>query len=165
MLIEIGTIVGTHGIKGEVKIYSTTDFADERYQEGNMLTLRMPNHEVTLEIESHRFHKNRDLIKFVGLDNINDVEKYKGAIVLAEQGDDLEEGEYYYQDIIGCDIVDENERNLGKVISILEMPTQDVLEVEDENGTYMIPYVDAFIVEEDIDNKRIVVSLIEGLRS
>lgn len=164
MQVEIGTVVGTHGIKGEVKIYSTTDFADERYAVGNELTLKMPHSEITLEIESHRFHKNRDLIKFVGLDSINDVEKYKGAKVFAFQDDDLEEGEYYYQDIIGCTVEDEKGKSLGKVISILEMPTQDILEIEDEKGTYMIPYVDAFVLEEDIENKRLVVSLIEGMR-
>lgn len=164
MEVEIGTIVGTHGIKGEVKIYSTTDFADERYQPGNFLTLRSEHQEIRLEIESHRYHKKIDLIKFVGLNNINDVEQYRGMHVYANQSEELADGEFYYQDLIGCAIVDENGQNLGHVISILQMPTQDILEVEDDNGTYMIPYVDAFIVEEKITEKEIVVSLIQGMR-
>lgn len=164
MEIEVGQVVGTHGIKGEVKIFSKSDFADERFQEGNIIRLEMKNTNIELEIESHRVHKNMDLVKFVGLDSINDVEKYKGAKVFAKQEDDLEDGEYYYSDIIGCTVEDENGKILGKVIHILEMPTQDILEIEDENGTFMVPYVDAFVLEEDIENDRIVVSLIEGMR-
>lgn len=164
MEIEVGTVVGTHGIKGEVKIYATTDFADSRFAVGNTVTLVLNHQEVELEIASHRYHKKMDLVKFVGLDSINDVEKYRGAIVYANQDDDLEDGEYYYGDLIGCAVQDEDGRDLGEVISILEMPTQDVLEVEDENGTYMIPYVDAFILDEDIENGVITVSLIEGMR-
>ena len=162
--VRVGTVSGTHGIKGEIKIFSTTDFREERYQPGNTLTLILQGKSTTLEIESHRIHKNMDLVKFVGLDSINDVEHFRGAEVYALQSDVLEEGEYYYEDIIGCQIEDEDGNPLGKVIHILEMPTQDVLEIEDVNGTYMIPYVDAFIVEEDIENQRIVVSLIEGMR-
>ena len=165
MEIEIGQVVGTHGIKGEVKIYSSTDFADVRYAPGNNIRLELGKQSYTLEIESHRVHKKMDLVKFVGLDSINDVEKFKGAVVYGEQDDELEEGEYYYSDLIGCQVIDESGKDLGKVISILEMPTQDVLEIEDENGTYMVPYVDAFIVDEDIEEGVITVSLIEGMRS
>lgn len=165
MEVKIGQIIGTHGIKGEVKIFSNTDFADERYAAGNTVYLENQHQRIELEVESHRVHKKMDLVKFVGLDSINDVEKYKGFDVFANQEDDLEDGEYYYTDLIGCRVEDQQGNDLGKVISILEMPTQDVLEIEDENGTYMIPYVDAFIVEEDIENERIIVSLIEGMRS
>lgn len=164
MEIEVGTIVGTHGIKGEVKIYATTDFADARFAVGNKVTLVLKQKQVELEIASHRYHKKMDLVKFVGLDSINDVEQYRGAIVYANQDDDLDEGEYYYGDLIGCQVQDEDGHDLGKVISILEMPTQDVLEVEDHANTYMIPYVDAFIVDEDVENGVIIVSLIEGMR-
>lgn len=164
MEVEVGMIVGTHGIKGEVKIKSYTDFADERFAPGNMLRLELKNRSIELEVESHRVHKNMDLVKFVGFDNINDVEKYRDAIVYANQDDGLEEGEYYYSDIIGCNVEDEQGNHLGKIVHILEMPTQDILEIEDENGTFMVPYVDAFVIEEDIENGRIVLRLIEGMR-
>lgn len=164
MEVEVGMIVGTHGIKGEVKIKSYTDFADERFAPGQTLRLDLGKRSIELEVESHRVHKNMDLVKFVGLDNINDVEKYRDAIVYANQDDDLEEGEYYYSDIIGCTVEDEQGNHLGKIVHILEMPTQDILEIEDDNGTFMVPYVDAFVVEEDIENGRMVLRLIEGMR-
>lgn len=165
MEVEVGTIVGTHGIKGEVKIFAKTDFPEERFRPGNELTLKMASGSVVLTVESHRYHKKMDLVKFVGLDNINDVEKFRQAHVYAKQDDELAEGEYYYQDIIGCTVEDEMGHSLGKVISILEMPTQDVLEIQDDKQTFMVPYVDAFVLEEDIEHQRLVVSLIEGMRS
>lgn len=165
MEVEVGQIVGTHGIKGEVKIKSYTDFADERFAPGQTLRLELKKHSFEFEIESHRVHKNMDLVKFVGLDNINDVEKFRDAVVYANKDDDLEDGEYYYSDIIGCQVEDEMGHHLGEVIHILEMPTQDILEIEDENGkTFMVPYVDAFVIEEDYENDRLVIRLIEGMR-
>lgn len=165
MEVEVGQIVGTHGIKGEVKIKAYTDFADERFAPGQTLRLEQGNKSISLEVESHRYHKKMELVKFVGLDNINDVEKYRDAIVYAMQEDELEEGEYYYSDIIGCQVENEDGELLGEVIHILEMPTQDILEIEDAQGkTFMVPYVDAFIIEEDYENDRLVVRLIEGMR-
>lgn len=165
MEVEVGIIVGTHGIKGEVKINASTDFADERFAPGNKVRIELKNRSIELEIESHRVHKKMDLVKFVGLDNINDVEKYRDAIVYANQDDDLDDGEFYYSDIIGCKVEDEDGNKLGEVIHILEMPTQDILEIEDENGkTFMVPYVDAFVIEEDYENDRLVIRLIEGLK-
>ena len=165
MEVEVGQIVGTHGIKGEVKIKAYTDFADERFAPGKKIRLEKGKHSVELEVESHRIHKNMDLVKFIGLDNINDVEKYRDYIVYASQDDELEEGEFYYSDIIGCQVYDENETHLGEVIHILEMPTQDILEIEDPKGkTFMVPYVDAFIIDEDYDIDRLVIRLIEGMR-
>lgn len=163
MKVKTGTVLGTHGIKGEIRVYSTTDFADERYQPGNLVTLKLNNKEVEFEIESHRVHKKQDLLKFVGVDDINEVEQYKQAEVWCEQVDVLEEGEYYVTDLIGCAIQDEEGHGLGEVVDVLEMPTQDLLVVEDQGVSYKIPYVDAFIVDEDIDAKVIVVSLIEGI--
>ena len=165
MEVEVGQIVGTHGIKGEVKVKAFTDFADERFAPGKKIRLEKGKHSVVLEVESHRIHKNMDLVKFIGLDNINDVEKYRDYMVYASQDDQLEEGEFYYSDIIGCQVYDENETHLGEVIHILEMPTQDILEIEDPKGkTFMVPYVDAFIIDEDYDNDRLVIRLIEGMR-
>ena len=157
MEVEVGQIVGTHGIKGEVKVKAFTDFADERFAPGKKIRLEKGKHSVELEVESHRIHKNMDLVKFIGLDNINDVEKYRDYMVYASQDDQLEEGEFYYSDIIGCQVYDENETHLGEVIHILE--------IEDPKGkTFMVPYVDAFIIDEDYDNDRLVIRLIEGMR-
>lgn len=164
MEVEIGKVAGTHGIKGEIKIYSQSDFIDERLAPGHQIRLELMGKSQLLTIASHRVHKNMELVKFEGLDSINDVEWLKGAVVYAEQTDELDEGEYYYKDLIGCQVEDEAGQVLGHIISILEMPTQDVLEIEDEKGTFMVPYVDAFVVEEDIEHGRMVLSLIEGMR-
>lgn len=166
MKVKVGQVAGTHGIKGELKIYASTDFLDERFAPGGVLTFKKGAKESEYEIESHRYHKKMELVKLVGLDNINDVEGFKGYDVYAIREDDLEEEGYYFDELIGCHILDEEGVDHGKVIHILQMPTQDVLEIQDESGkTFMLPYVDAFILDERIDEKIIVVSLIEGIKA
>ena len=80
---NVGKIVNTHGIKGEVRVISKTDFPDERYKKGNALFLFMPDKDEPIEliVKSHRVHKNFDLLTFEGYDNVNQVEKFKGGIL------------------------------------------------------------------------------------
>lgn len=166
MKVKVGQVAGTHGIKGELKIYATTDFPDERFAVGNTITLQKGSKQYDYEIETHRYHKKMELVKLVGLDDINAVEPFKGYEVYAIREDDDDEDGYYYDDLIGCKIIDEQGQEHGKVIHILQMPTQDILEIEDNNGkTFMLPYVDAFILEERIEDKIIVVTLIEGIKA
>ena len=108
---RVGKIVNTHGVRGEVRIISTTDFVDERYAEGSRLFIDHPSLAQKLEVivKSHRTHKNFDLLTFEGFDSIDSVEKFKGGslLVAAEDLQELPEGEYYYHEIIGCNVVTE----------------------------------------------------------
>ena len=80
---NVGTIVNTHGIRGEVRVMVTSDFADERFQPGNTVYLfpQGATSPVAVEIARHRRHKNFELLTFVGMENINDVEQFKGAAI------------------------------------------------------------------------------------
>ena len=106
---NVGKIVNTHGIRGEVRVISYTDFREERYALGNKLALFMPDSPkpIYLIVASHRQHKNFDLLTFENHPNMNDVEKYRDGIfkVSEDQLGDLNEGEYYYHEIIGCTVV------------------------------------------------------------
>jgi len=101
---KVGKIVNTHGVKGEVRIVSTTDFADERYEKGNKLYIfkEKQSEPVEVTVASHRRHKNFDLLTFEGYQNVNDVEQYKNCEVKIpeEQLTDLEDGEFYFHELL-----------------------------------------------------------------
>lgn len=85
MQVEVGQIVNTHGIKGEVKVKSNSDFTDTRFQPGEVLTVNHQNHEEQLTVLSYRVHKGFHMLKFEGINNINDVEQYKGDYLYQER--------------------------------------------------------------------------------
>lgn len=159
--LKIGKVLGTHALKGELKIRSYSDFNDQRFVIGNKLYLN--NIEDSFIIKTVRIHKGNYLVSFEGLQDINLVEKYVGSIVYGLKEDVvLEDNEYFYDDLIGCK-VKENDQVIGTVESIYFNGAQDILNVKTTKKTIAIPYVDAFIVDEDIENKVIEVQLIKGM--
>lgn len=160
----VGTIVSTHGIKGEVKVKSDSSF--NRFVIGNKLYLK--NNEKTKEIivDSHRTHKGFDLITFNGLKNINDVLEFVGFEVYVdiEGNEELEEGEFYFDDLIGLNAYDDEDNLLGVIIDINEVPQGIILELKKVDKTIAyIPFVDEFIKEVDLDEEKIIITPIEGL--
>ena len=159
--LKIGKVLGTHALKGELKIRSYSDFNDQRFVIGNKLYLN--NIEDPFIIKTVRIHNGNYLVSFEGLQDINLVEKYVGSIVYGLKEDVvLEDNEYFYDDLIGCK-VKENDQVIGTVESIYFNGAQDILNVKTTKKTIAIPYVDAFIVDEDIENKVIEVQLIKGM--
>lgn len=161
----IGTIVSTHALKGEVKIYSTTDFKEERYKVGNKLFIERAKQMIEVKIKSYRRHKEFDLVSFENYNNINDVlELIKCKVYVHEsQLQDLELDEFYYHELI--DSLVYNEDNLvGKVIDVVNYGASDILIIRNEdNKEIMIPFVDEFVKEIDSKNKKIHIEVIEGL--
>ena len=153
--LKIGKVLGTHALKGELKIRSYSDFNDQRFVIGNKLYLN--NIEDPFIIKTVRIHKGNYLVSFEGLQDINLVEKYVGSIVYG-----LKEDVVLDDDLIGCK-VKENDQVIGTVESIYFNGAQDILNVKTTKKTIAIPYVDAFIVDEDIENKVIEVQLIKGM--
>lgn len=159
--LKIGKIVGTHGLKGELKIHSISDFEDQRFVVGKRLVLQGLE-SIELKIATVRFHKGNYLVSFENMQNINLVEKYKGYFVYGYRDDvELVEGEFFYDDLIGCDVYDSDKR-IGKVVSLFDNGAHEILSVQTDNKKISIPYVDAFIEKEDIKNKIIYVHLIKG---
>jgi 16S rRNA processing protein RimM len=167
---NVGTIVNTHGIRGEVRVISRTHFPEERYTVGNRLALFMPdsNKPIYLTVASHRKHKNFDLLTFENHPNVNDVEKYRNGIFKVSEAElgELDEGEFYYHEIIGCTVVTLEGTEIGKVTEILETGANDVWTVTPEKGKpHYIPYIEDIVKDIDIDGKKIVIDAIEGLLS
>ncbi|WP_239749540.1 ribosome maturation factor RimM [Mammaliicoccus sp. H-M34] len=164
MNVEIGKIVNTHGIKGEVKILTDSDFTDERFKKGQLIKVKNKNEEIPFTIASHRIHKNFHLLTFEGIHNINDIEHLKGCKIFQDQENEsieLEENEYYYYQIIGCTVFVQDDA-LGRVVDIMETGANDVWVVKGDKE-YLIPYIEDVVKLVDVDRKTIKIEPLEGL--
>ncbi len=166
---NVGKIVNTHGIKGELKVLSMTDFPEERYQKGNELTLFIEGKEPkSLTIASYRKHKNFDLLMFEGYSDINEVEGFKQGILKVDESQlqDLDEGEFYFHEIIGCVVRTTSGDELGVVKEILSPGANDVWVVKAPRGReHLIPYIEDIVKKVDIAQKEIIIEPMEGLLS
>ncbi len=162
--LEVGKIVGTFGIKGELKLYSESDFIEERLTPGNVLYLKRKETFEPVIIDKARLHKNNYMISINGYTNINDVLEYVGLslYVDTEKAKPLNEGEYYCDELIGLDVFNQNQELIGKVIDVLEIPTYKLLEVKDNKKIFLVPFIDEFILE--VEEDKIIIEEIEGLR-
>ncbi|MCQ6274071.1 ribosome maturation factor RimM [Bacillus sp. V3B] len=167
---NVGKIVNTHGIKGEVRVISKTDFADQRYKKGNSLYLFMSDDADPMEliVESHRTHKNFDLLTFEGYDNINQLEELKGGILKVPESQlgKLQKDEYYFHEIIGCTVITDEGEEVGKVKEILTPGANDVWVVKGKGGKeQLIPYIADVVKEINVVEKKITITPLEGLLS
>ena len=164
--LQVGKITSTHGLKGEVKVFPTTD-DPRRFEELERVILEQGRRSLTLEIEGVRYFKQFVILKFKGLDDINDVEGFKGAALLRNREDlgPLEEDEYYMADLMGLEVTSDEGESLGKLVDIMETGANDVYVVQDEAGhELLIPAVKQFIVSVDPTGGTMVVHLIPGMR-
>lgn len=168
--LTVGKLVNTHGIRGEIKVLSHTDFPEVRYAKGKKLLIVPADGSARIEVtvESAREHKGMFIIKLKEYNNINDVEKYKGSLITVPSTDlvDLPENEYYFHQIVGCEVyTDEDEsKPLGTIKEILQPGANDVWVVKPAKGQdILIPVIDDVVLHVDIEAKRIVVHLMEGL--
>lgn len=159
-MYKVGKIIGTHGIKGELKVKSETDF--DRFKKGSILFLKQNDKYTEIKINSHRVHKGFDLITFNNLDNINLVLEFVGLVIYTTHSpSDLDDDEYFIEDLVGMKVVDQNNINIGIVVDMLEVPQGHILEINNNGKKSLIPFVGEFIKE--INDDVIVVETIEGL--
>lgn len=168
-LYNVGKVVNTHGIRGEVKVVSQTDFPEERFGKGSRLVLTESDNGTRLlpvQVESARTHKQLYIVKFKGYDDINDILPYKGWLlkVADEDRKPLEEGEYYYDQIIGCTVVTDEGEELGTIGEILAPGANHVWVVERPTGKpVLLPVIDDVVLDVDVQAKRVRVHIMEGL--
>ncbi|MDZ5669572.1 MULTISPECIES: ribosome maturation factor RimM [Bacillus] len=165
---NVGKIVNTHGIKGEVRVISKTDFAEERYKPGNTLYLFMDgrNEPVEVTVNTHRLHKQFHLLQFKERQSLNEVEELKNAIIKVPEEDlgELNEGEFYFHEIIGCEVLTEEGELIGKVKEILTPGANDVWVIERKGKKdALIPYIESVVKHIDVSEKKIEIDLMEGL--
>ena len=158
--IYVGKIVNTHGIKGEVRILSNFRHKDKVFIKGFKFYVGKDKKEYV--VETYRKHKNFDMVVFKDNYDINLIEHLKGSLVYINKDDlKLDGNKFLSVDLIGFDVII-NDKTIGVIKDVLDTPANEVL-VLDNN--IMIPYVDAFIKEIDIKNKKVSVYEVKGLLS
>lgn len=163
-MLRVGVITSTHGVRGEVKVFPTTDDA-KRFKTLKKVILdgREP---LELSIEQVKFFKNMVILKFKGYDNINDVETWRqrDLLITRDQAVELKEDEYFITDLIGLTVVNEEEAVLGRVKDVLKTGANDVYVVELTGGKeLLLPAIKDCILNVDLEGGRMKVHVLDGL--
>ncbi len=166
-VLQVGIIASTHGLKGEVKVYPTTDDV-ARYKQLKRVIIEEGSTEKTLQIQNVKFFKKMVIVKFEEFDKIEEVEKYIGTplYVTREQAVKLEKDEYFIADLIGLTVVEETGIELGTIIDVLATGANDVYVIQkslDTKVQILIPAIKECILEVNIKQRKMHVHLLEGL--
>ena len=155
--INVGKIVNTHALKGELRIMSNFRHKDKVFKKGMKVYVGKKKEEFT--INTYRFHKIYDMVTFEGYNNINDVEYLKGLNVYINEDDLVLDGEIYSGKLIGFNVINDG-KSIGTITEIIDTPANEVIRVEKD---ILIPYVNEFIEKIDLDKKEIYVKGVGGL--
>lgn len=164
-LLQVGVISSTHGVRGEVKVFPTTDDV-KRFKKLKKVILDTGKEQLPLEIEGVKFFKQFVILKFRGIDNINDIEKYKGKRLLVdrEHAVKLKKDEYFIADMIGMDVFTEDGELFGALKDVMETGANDVYIIEMSDGKeVLVPAIKQCILDVDVENRKMVIHLLEGL--
>lgn len=163
--LKLGTIIDTFSLDGTVKILSSTNNQDIRYKKGNkIIIIDKDKNEKELTVASYRQMNNVDVVRFEEINNVDEAALLKGnELYIKKDYKDLKEGYFFYSDLIGCSIMNE-EKEIGKVITIEEFPAQLTLRAKTKEGkSFFIPFIEQFILKVDIENKKIYINYMEGM--
>ena len=164
-LLQVGVISSTHGVRGEVKVFPTTDDV-KRFKKLKKVILDTGREHLPLEIESVKFFKQFAILKFKGIDNINDIEKYKGKSLLVDRENavKLRKDEYFIADMIGITVFTDDGEEFGQLRDVLETGANDVYIIDSlKHGEVLVPAIKQCILDVDIENGKMVIHLMEGL--
>ena len=164
-LLQVGVISSTHGVRGEVKVFPTTDDV-KRFKKLKKVILDTGREQLPLEVESVKFFKQFAILKFKGIDNINYIEKYKGKSLLVDRENavKLRKDEYFIADMIGLSVFTDDGEEFGQLRDVLETGANDVYIIDSlKHGEVLVPAIKQCILDVDIENGKMVIHLMEGL--
>lgn len=162
---QVGVISSTHGVRGEVKVFPTTDDV-KRFKKLKEVILDTGKEDIILTIEGVKFFKQFAILKFKDYNNINEIEKYKGKSLYVERANAvrLQKDEYFIADLMGCKVVDEDEKPLGVLKDVLETGANDVYIVTSPEGKELLfPAIKECVLKVDVENELIQVRVMPGL--
>lgn len=163
--LEVGKIINTHGLRGEVKVVPWTD-APEVFEDIKRVFIKKNEEEMPLEIVHIKYQKNNIIVKFKELSDINEAERLKNSVLYADRSElgELPDGVYYIADLIGMEVKREDKSLIGILKDVLQTGANDVYVVGREGEKeLLIPVIDSVVLSVDIDNKEIIVRLPDGL--
>lgn len=164
-MLQVGVISSTHGVRGEVKVFPTTDDV-KRFKRLKEVILETGKEELLLEIEGVKFFKQFAILKFKGIDNINDIEKYKGKslFVTRKNAVPLRKDEYFIADLQGLIVEDEEGNQIGILKDVMETGANDVYIVDMTDGReVLLPAIKECILDVDVEGGKIRVHMMDGL--
>jgi len=164
-LLQVGVVTQTHGIRGEVKVFPTTDDAG-RFRDLKKVFLDTGREKLPLEIQGVKFFKQFVIVKFKGLDTINEVERFRRCPLLVPREDavPLEEDEYYIADMIGMQVETEDGKAFGILKDVMETGANDVYVIDSiSHGEVLVPAIKECIRKVDVAEGKMIVHLMDGL--
>jgi len=164
-LLQVGVISSTHGVRGEVKVFPTTDDV-KRFKKLKKVILDTGKEHMLLEVESVKFFKQFAILKFKGIDNINDIEKYKGKSLLVdrEHAVKLQKDEYFVADMIGMEVYTDDGNLFGTLKEVMPTGANDVYCIDTNEGQeVLIPAIKQCILDVDIEQRKMTIHLLKGL--
>lgn len=164
-LLQVGVITQTHGVHGEVKVFPTTD-DPERFLDLEYVFLDTGREKKKLNIQSVKFFKQFVILKFKGINNINDIEQYKRCPLLVDRENavELEEDEYFIADMIGMNVLTEDGELFGTLKDVIETGANDVYIINSKkHGEVLIPAIKECILDVNVKEGRMLVHLLDGL--
>ena len=163
--LEVGKIINTHGLRGDVKIVTWTDYPED-FEEIDRVYIKRKTGDEVLNISYVKYQKNNIIVKFKEIADINEAEKYKNLIVYADRNDlpELEEGAHYIADLIGLEIVSEDGKHIGELVDVFNTGANDIYDVKRSGKkNLLLPVIDEVVKDIDLENKKITVHVMEGL--
>jgi 16S rRNA processing protein RimM len=163
--LRVGTIASTHGIRGEVKVFPTTDDV-KRFKKLKHCFLDTGKERIPLEVESVKFFKQFAILKFKDYDNINDVEKYKGKDLLVDRANavKLQKDEYFIADLIGLKVVTDEGNDFGTLKDVLQTGANDVYVIDGTDGKeYLFPVIRECVLDISLEKGIVTVHIMPGL--
>ncbi|WP_312425794.1 ribosome maturation factor RimM [Lacrimispora sp.] len=164
-LLRVGVISSTHGVRGEVKVYPTTDDVN-RFKSLKNVILDTGRDHMDLEIQGVKFFKNMVILKFKGYDSIDDIEKYKGKdlLITRDQAVELGPDENFIVDLIGLRVITENGEEFGTLTDVIKTGANDVYEVKTAEGKeVLLPAIKECVLNVDLTEGTVIVHIMDGL--
>ena len=164
-MFQVGIITSTHGVHGEVKVFPTTDDV-RRFKRLKEVILDTGKEQITLEVEGVKFSKQLVILKFKGIDNINDVEKYrqKSLYVTRENAVRLRRDEYFIADLMGLRVRDEDGAEIGVLREVMETGANDVYVIDlDDGRELLLPAIKECVLNVDVEAGFVQIHIMPGL--
>lgn len=163
--LEAGKIINTHGLRGEVKVVTWTDYP-EVFEEIEFLYVHKKTGDERLDIKNIKYQKNNIIVKFEQIKDIDEAEKYKNMVLYVdrEQLPPLPDGMNYIVDLIGLEVYNEDNEKIGVIADVFNTGANDIYDVKREGKkNLLLPVIDECVKEVDIENGRVIVNVMEGL--
>ncbi len=164
-LLKVGVISSTHGLKGEVKVFPTTDDV-KRFRQLKEVLLDAGDEKTVLQIEQVKFFKQFVILKFRGIDDIEDVQKYKGKdlLVTRENAVKLKKDEYFIADLIGVGVISDDNSLRGILKDVIQTGANDVYVIDLEDGRQLLlPAIKECVLMVDLDENIMKIHVLDGL--